>query len=126
MKNCKFCNKVLNRKNKIYCNNKCQNDFKHKEYILNWKKGINNGLRGKFYLSKHIRRHLLEKFNHSCSKCSWNKLNPITNLSPLEVHHIDGNSLNNEEHNLDLLCPNCHSLTHNFKALNQNSKRVRN
>ena len=30
--------------------------------------------------------------------------------------HIDGN---NEESNLQLLCPNCHSLTPTFGALNK-------
>ena len=36
-----------------------------------------------------------------------------------EIHHIDGNHYNNEESNLQLLCPNCHSLTPTFGALNK-------
>lgn len=32
----------------------------------------------------------------------------------LQVHHIDGNSSNNLIENLQLLCPNCHSLTDSF------------
>lgn len=32
----------------------------------------------------------------------------------LQVHHIDGDHLNNELDNLQLLCPNCHSQTDNF------------
>lgn len=32
---------------------------------------------------------------------------------PLELHHIDGNRFNNELYNLQILCPNCHSLTPN-------------
>ena len=39
----------------------------------------------------------------------------------LEVHHIDGDSLNNELNNLQLLCPNCHSLTASFRGRNINS-----
>ncbi len=31
---------------------------------------------------------------------------------------IDGNSMNNKEENLDLICPNCHSLTTTYKFLN--------
>ena len=31
----------------------------------------------------------------------------------LELHHIDGNRFNNEFSNLQILCPNCHSLTPN-------------
>jgi predicted HNH restriction endonuclease len=34
--------------------------------------------------------------------------------SPLEIHHKDGSKKNNSEDNLDLLCPNCHSLTFNY------------
>ena len=32
--------------------------------------------------------------------------------------------MNNSEENLQLLCPNCHSLTENFGARNQNCTRV--
>lgn len=32
----------------------------------------------------------------------------------IEIHHKDGNPLNNCESNLQYLCPNCHSLTPNF------------
>lgn len=32
--------------------------------------------------------------------------------------------MNNKEENLELLCPNCHSLTDNFGALNKNSTRT--
>jgi 5-methylcytosine-specific restriction endonuclease McrA len=31
----------------------------------------------------------------------------------LELHHVDGNRFNNELSNLQILCPNCHSLTPN-------------
>ena len=39
---------------------------------------------------------------------------------PLEVHHIDGDSLNNEMSNLKLLCPNCHAFTDNYRGKNIN------
>ncbi len=39
------------------------------------------------------------------------------------MNHIDGNSENNKEKNLELLCPNCHSLTPNFKGLNKGNGR---
>lgn len=29
---------------------------------------------------------------------------------PLELHHIDGNHYNNDFNNLQILCPNCHSI----------------
>lgn len=58
-------------------------------------------------------------------ECGWNEINPYTGLIPLQIHHIDGNCLNNEENNLELLCPNCHALTENYGNLNKNSQRVR-
>lgn len=52
-----------------------------------------------------------------CEKCNleiWNNL-PI----PLELHHIDGNSSNNDLTNLQILCPNCHAQTDNFRGKNK-------
>ena len=34
----------------------------------------------------------------------------------LEVHHKDGNHINNDQDNLQLLCPNCHSYTDNWRG----------
>ena len=52
------------------------------------------------------------------------KKNQYSGKVPLQIHHIDGNCLNNKEENLQLLCPNCHSLTETFGNLNKKSKRV--
>ena len=35
---------------------------------------------------------------------------------PLEIHHINGNNLDNRIENLQLLCPNCHALTNNYRG----------
>lgn len=56
---------------------------------------------------------------HHCEKCGlelW-----LNEPIPLEVHHKDGDKLNNELDNLQLLCPNCHSLTDNWKGRNINT-----
>lgn len=37
----------------------------------------------------------------------------------LELHHIDGDHHNNTLENLQILCPNCHSKTNNFKGRGQ-------
>ena len=64
-----------------------------------------------------------EKYNNKCSRCGWGEINTYTNLLPLEIEHIDGNFKNNNEENLILLCPNCHSLTATFKGANPNYGR---
>lgn len=33
---------------------------------------------------------------------------------PLELHHVNGDGRDNRLENLQLLCPNCHSLTENW------------
>ena len=63
--------------------------------------------------------------NNKCEKCGWGEVNETTGNVPLEVHHIDGDCTNNSEDNLQLLCPNCHSLTANHGSLNKFSKRYK-
>lgn len=122
MKNCLNCNKEIND-NRIYCSNQCKIEFEYKEYIKRWLSGKENGLRGKYQISMHIKRYLFEKFHFKCAKCGWGKVNPYTHNIPLEVEHIDGNYLNNSEENLTLLCPNCHSLTSTYKGANKGNGR---
>lgn len=119
---CLNCSKEITRGNK-YCNNICQSEFEHKEYIKRWKNNEESGIIGKDGISNHIRRYLFKTYG-KCQCCGWNKVNPYTNLIPLQIHHIDGDCLNNKENNLQLLCPNCHSLTENFGSRNKNATRI--
>ena len=107
---CLNCNSVIPSRNK-YCSNTCQLEYQYKAYINNWKNGLENGMRGDYQISMHIKTYLFKKFNNKCAKCGWGKINPYTGTIPLEIDHIDGNYKNNKEDNLILLCPNCHSLT---------------
>jgi len=125
MRRCKNCKSEIFKKNNVFCNNFCQNDYQYKKYICKWLGGEVNGIRGKFYLSKHIRKYLIYICEGKCQKCGWNKINPITSQSPLEIHHKNGDSLDNSFENLEVLCPNCHSLTNNYKSLNSKSQRIR-
>ena len=116
---CKNCGRKFKKKGKKYCGPKCQRDFAHKQYIKKWKNNEVDGSKsGGVTISNHVRRYLWEKYNGTCSRCGWNTPNPITEKPVLEVEHIDGDSTNNREENLDLICPNCHSLTPTYKALN--------
>jgi len=107
-----------------FCCMSCQHEYEYIEYIKRWKNGEEDGIRGKYDVSNHIRRYLFEKYDGKCQICGWNEENPITHKIPLQVHHIDGNCLNNKEENLQLLCPNCHSLSETFGSLNENSSRI--
>lgn len=120
MKNCKRCGKELSTSqyHNIFCGQQCAALFKKEEYISKWKKGLESGNRQNGQISNYIRNYLLENNNYKCERCGWGEINPITNKTPLEIHHKDGNYKNNSEDNLEVLCPNCHSLTPNFKALN--------
>jgi hypothetical protein len=51
-----------------------------------------------------------------CQEAEW-----LGQPIPLEVHHEDGDPLNNEMDNLTLLCPNCHALTNNYRGKNINA-----
>jgi len=115
MKNCKNCGADTLG---TYCSNKCQHAFQNSKVIAEWKENPDTGMKKGFRLKSTIRNYILEKYDHKCSQCGWNKINPVTGKPPLEIDHIDGDSLNNAEENLRLLCPNCHSLTPTWKALN--------
>ena len=63
-----------------------------------------------------IKKRLIEERTHSCESCDnteWLSF-PIA----LEVHHVDGIRSNNGRDNLQLLCPNCHSFTDNWRGRN--------
>lgn len=119
---CKNCGDVINHINQ-YCSVKCQAEETYLNYIVRWKQGLESGKGGEYGISKHIRRYMFEKHNNKCSKCGWGEINEKTKRIPLEVEHIDGNYLNNDESNLDLLCPNCHSLTYTYKGSNKGKGR---
>lgn len=120
---CLSCGKEVNRPEKVYCDGKCQMRGQREKYIQEWKLGMHDGMRGRTAISKHIRQYLFEKFNSTCTRCGWSEVNTHTGNVPLEVEHLDGNSENNIEENLTLLCPNCHSLTATYKGANRGSGR---
>jgi len=46
-----------------------------------------------------------------CQHTTW-----LDQPIPLELHHKDGDRTNNTLPNIELLCPNCHALTDNYRG----------
>ena len=58
-----------------------------------------------------------ERKCENCGRVEWNG-KPI----PLELHHIDGDTTNNTDSNLQILCPNCHAQTDNYRGRKKKSR----
>ena len=54
---------------------------------------------------------------YECEKCHISEW--MGQKLTLELHHIDGDHYNNSLENLQILCPNCHSQTPNFRSRNK-------
>jgi Zn finger protein HypA/HybF involved in hydrogenase expression len=122
---CLNCGKELSKRQVKYCSCKCQKEHQQQDYIERWKNGEVSGIRGQYLLSSTIRNYLLKKHNYQCECCGWGKINKFTNTIPLEIHHKDGDYRNNSEENLQVLCPNCHSLTETIKSHNKSGRKGR-
>lgn len=73
----------------------------------------------KFIQSFKLKKRLMKEniFEHKCMNCKRKKWQ--SKKIPLELHHKDGNNRNNNLSNLELLCPNCHALTDNYRGKNK-------
>lgn len=122
--NCENCgkeNKWTHQKVNKYCDNYCMNEHQYKQYITEWKLGKVDGRKGVSQTSNHIRRYLSKKYNETCQACGISEWNGKSITMQLE--HKDGNSRNNLEENLTLLCPNCHTQTEYYGSKNKGRGR---
>lgn len=107
-----------------YCSNLCQHEYEYKKWIEEYKKDNSIAKSTKWgQIPSYLRRYIFDKFENKCCICGWSEINPNTNTLPLEIDHIDGNSGNNSEDNLRLICPNCHSLTPSYRGANRGNGR---
>lgn len=98
---CLICKKpILSGLNRKTCSRACSN--KHRSGI-NYKIGRPKDKAVSF---RAIKLRLLKKRGRICARCGYSE------YRILEVHHKDRNRENNNLDNLELICPNCHSLEH--------------
>lgn len=112
---CKFCGKeyiVGKNARGTYCSLECQ----HKDILKHNAELIEQGLP---VSHRVLRNYLIKRYDRCMNpNCKWDWENNKENNPQLELHHIDGNHTNNTLDNTILLCPNCHSLTDNYKFKN--------
>jgi hypothetical protein len=116
LKYCKSCEKLLKTNKNTYCSISCQ------QLLMKSQRTEEDLLK---LSNKTLRNLLIEKHGAKCMKCGWCEINPVTGKVPVELNHIDGNSTNKNPSNLEIICPNCHSLTPTFRSLNKGNGRFK-
>ncbi|PHI20016.1 hypothetical protein CEQ90_09755 [Lewinellaceae bacterium SD302] len=60
-----------------------------------------------------LNENVLVRVCNSCNRTEW-----LDQPIPIELHHKNGDKHDNRLDNLELLCPNCHALTDNYRGRN--------
>jgi hypothetical protein len=140
-KRCKKCNSPIDydKKRQDFCSHSCSASYNNAGICRNGTPRIKNctecgseikyGKRGvckkcilvynikhKAPTKKTVKRYLMLTRDHACARCGLTEW--LDKPIPLETHHKDGNPNNNEDSNLELVCPNCHVFTDNYKTKN--------
>lgn len=68
--------------------------------------------------NKLFKDGIKEKICEICKNTTW-----LGKEIPLQVHHIDGNTKNDDINNLQILCPNCHASTDNYCGKNKKNRK---
>jgi len=70
-----------------------------------------------------LRFRILYEQENKCNNCGLDKW--LDKDIILELDHKDGNNKNNVRDNLEMICPNCHSLTQTWRGRNKKERRHR-
>ena len=104
---CKYCGKDIiisarNRhtNNNTFCDRTCYSKYRQRDQYGKFIDGEISGIKHRPLAFDYYQIN-------ECSICGYNKFTDI-----LQVHHKDGNKLNNDPNNLEILCPNCHCEKH--------------
>lgn len=114
---CGLCGKenIVHRNGEGFCNHMHALLYKTKHLIESGSASHRN--------KRAVRSYLIYINGGKCEKCGHGEWFGFK-LS-LEMHHKDGNVDNMQLENLELVCPNCHSITNNYKSKNKNSNTNR-
>jgi hypothetical protein len=106
---CLNCGKINNIKGHSYtnkyCNNSCQQQHRSRLLVKEWKEQETTTTWRQ--IPDWVRKYLINARGHKCAVCGNTSHNGMA--IPLVVDHLDNNTQNNSEDNLQLICPNCRS-----------------
>ena len=100
----------------------CHPEYYHDLKVKKWLDGEWSG-GSERKLSRTVHRYVLEQADYKCRVCGFNESHPSDGRTVLEVNHIDGDGSNHRPENLEVLCPNHHALTPNYRARNKGNGR---
>lgn len=91
---------------------------KGKNYISSYNKDIESILieNSTYTSTNSLKKRLIKEGYklHKCELCGYEE--------SVELHHINGNPCDNRLENLQMLCPNCHAKTNNFRGKGRTHK----
>lgn len=113
---------AINKANKTKNNPKTWIDIKQKRQDK-IKENILNANYSELSFER-LRKRILYEQDCKCNRCGISEW--LGEKISLELEHKDGNHHNNNRENLEMLCPNCHSLTTTWRGRNKkNDNRLK-
>lgn len=88
-----------------FCNNSCQAQYRSRSLVREWKEAKEPTAWRQ--VPDYIKKYLVQERGHRCENCGITEWQGEP--APLIVNYRDGDSYNNREDNLELICPNCKS-----------------